>query len=146
MEKSVNRKSAVAARNKLEHAIFHFKQATHSAELDAGLTAALSAFGHIRDATLDVCYASTGAELDADSPGNVRIGITAHCACGRVFTDDVHACAPGVPRPACSDDVVDRVVRRLHADVQFYDNTGAYNNTHALDGIREALKREFETR
>lgn len=146
MEKTVNRQSAVDARNKLEHAIFHLKQAVRSEELDAGLSAALSAFNHIREATLDVCYASTGAEHDPGSPGNVRIGITAHCACGRVFTDDVHACAPmpGISLVGPSALIVDRAVERLHADVQFYDKTGAHDNANVLAQIRKALKCEFE--
>lgn len=94
MEKRVKRNEVITARNRIEHAIFHLKQAGHCAELDAGLTAVLSAFEHLKAATLDVVYASTGATYDPEAPGNVRVGVTAHCACGNVFADDVLACSP----------------------------------------------------
>jgi len=38
---------------------------------------------------LDRVRASTGAEHDGLNPGNLVVGVTAHCACGRTFTDDV---------------------------------------------------------
>jgi hypothetical protein len=60
-------------------------------EAEARLKGVQQAFDKLRRSLLDRVYASTGAQWCKDSPGNITIGVTAHCQCGRVFTDDVVA-------------------------------------------------------
>jgi hypothetical protein len=86
----------------LERAMFHLKRAAersgHREELRSGVEDAVRAVAALaREASLGRVYASTGAERDAAAPGNVVVGVTAHCTCGRTFTDDVRCCAPSDP-------------------------------------------------
>jgi len=43
----------------------------------------------LKDASLDRVYASAPAERHGPNPGSLVVGVNAHCACGRVFRDDV---------------------------------------------------------
>ncbi|MFH1417295.1 MAG: hypothetical protein ABII12_03300 [Planctomycetota bacterium] len=94
--KSVDREYVVDARNKLEHALFHLKQAGDNDELRSGLGAAEQSLRCILKSLGDRVHASTCAQRCDKMPGNIVIGVTAHCSCGHVFCDDVVA---GMPQP-----------------------------------------------
>lgn len=89
MDRSISQDKVVDARNDLEHALFHLAHVNDGVELRSGTDSARRALRHLREATLDCVYASTCAEQVAEQPGNLRVGVTAHCACGRSFADDV---------------------------------------------------------
>ena len=55
------------------------------------------AYTESKRAFSDQVFASTGVEWDTEAPGNIRLGVTAHCRCGHVFVDDVRGCAPPPP-------------------------------------------------
>lgn len=40
----------------------------------------------------DKVFASTGADEVGKHGDNVKVGVTAHCKCGNVFTDDIKSC------------------------------------------------------
>jgi len=93
-ERTEQRAARDALGRDLERAMFHLKAAAgasgHRGELRSGLEDARRAVAALaKEAALGRVYASTGAERDAAAPGNLVVGVTAHCMCGRTFTDDV---------------------------------------------------------
>ena len=98
-------RAACDALGELERAMSHFEKAAANCfgcheEMRSGMAGVRRAAAALKVASLDRVYASTGAEHDGTAPGNVVVGVTAHCACGRVFADDVRCCAPKLPPPA----------------------------------------------
>lgn len=90
LERSLSRLEGTAARtNLMVTGRYEAPEAVRS-----GLADVRRAVAAIKAASLDRVYASAGAERDAEAPGNLVVGVTAHCACGRTFTDDVRCCAP----------------------------------------------------
>ena len=103
-ERTEQRAARDALGHDLERALFHLKRAKersgHREELRSGVEdAARAVAALVREASLGRVHASTGAERDAAAPGNLVVGVTAHCTCGRTFTDDVRCCAPGPEDP-----------------------------------------------
>ena len=75
-------------------------------------------------------FASTTANSEHASTGNITVGVTAHCQCGNVFCDDVVAGAPDPPEPDEDPPATEKQERRRF----WYDHvTNTWNEYHRAD-------------
>lgn len=89
----IDRQKAMDVLHAIEHAMGHLKQSNLDDEGRHAMRPLESALHNLKHCLrADIVVASTGASWD-DCSGNIIVGVTAHCRCGRSFCDDVRAAA-----------------------------------------------------